>query len=134
IAAYQRASKAELDNPLALLTGAAAARELPVLESGADEDGAWVALARRPETPAWGPDGTSPLLVILAREEDLGWWEAGPGSWKWHMRPDLPAGVSVPAYTTPYANVVAPPPSVEVAAEVFGFAAQVLAGTLTIKP
>ncbi|MDX3100483.1 hypothetical protein [Nonomuraea angiospora] len=132
VANYNRASQAELDDPLALLTGAAAACDLRVLGSGAEEDGAYVMLARQPETPAWGPGGQSPLLVILAREEDA-WWMEGLGPWKWRLRPHLPAGVTVPAYTTPWADIVAPPPSADVAAEVFAIAGQVLAGTVTLQ-
>jgi hypothetical protein len=40
----------------------------------------------------------------------------------------------VPAYTTPFATIVAPPPSLDVAAEVFAIAGQVLAGTVTLHP
>ncbi|MEV0306495.1 hypothetical protein [Nonomuraea fuscirosea] len=134
IEAYARASQAvHLDNPLALLRTAAAAQELRVVESEEGEDSACVVLARQPETPAWGPDGNLPLVVALTRE-DSAWWMNGPAAWTWHIRAYLAPGVTVPAHTTPCAYVVAPPPSVEVAAEVFGFAAQVLAGTLTINP
>lgn len=82
---------------------------------------AYVVLARQDQTPAWGPTDTAPLVVRLDRED----WGGGKlGPWEWNLFPDQGGGTGV------VATVLAPPPSLEVAAEVGQVAAWALTGKL----
>lgn len=80
----------------------------------------YVVLARLPQSPAWGRTGTAPLVVCLGRE-DRG---SLPAAWEWTLVPDQPGGSYL------LSTVLAPPPTLEVAAEVGQIAARALTGKL----
>ncbi|MCW2877051.1 MAG: hypothetical protein JWQ95_1151 [Sphaerisporangium sp.] len=123
--AYRRASVDDLDDPLALLAEAAQRAGLAMLRPRTDGEGtapaplASIRLARLPQTPPWGWDGTAPLVVSLDRFDS----PASP-AWKWELFP----GIGEP--TTQMVQVVAPPPSAAVADEVLAVARQALTGAI----
>ncbi|MET8155976.1 hypothetical protein ABZT47_06360 [Sphaerisporangium sp. NPDC005289] len=80
-----------------------------------------IRLARLPQTPPWGWDGSAPLVVSLERFDSL----TSPG-WKWELFPD----VGEPS--TQMVQVVAPPPSPATADEVLAVARQVLTGAIRL--
>ncbi|GGK64474.1 hypothetical protein Sme01_25500 [Sphaerisporangium melleum] len=132
VTAYRNASLADLPDPYALLSEAAARAGLAVLDRAGEDDTerppprvpparAFVRLARLPRTPHWGWDGTAPLVVSLERFDSL----TSP-AWKWELFPDLGEP------STQMVQVVAPPPSPAVADEVFAVAQRVLTGALPL--
>lgn len=78
--------------------------------SGQGVLGSYVVLARQEETPPLGPTGSAPLVVRLARE------------WEWTVFADIAGGSSE------VSTIIAPPPSLRVAAEIGRIAADVLTG------
>ncbi|MEU0237672.1 hypothetical protein ABZ234_08270 [Nocardiopsis sp. NPDC006198] len=124
--AYRHQKPVEVD-PVALVEAAARATAHEVGQVLADlvvedvvgrsPDCAYIVLARQEQTPAWGTTGTAPLVVRLERED----W--GPG-WEWVLFPDVSGGAGV------VATVIAPPPNLEVAAEVGQIVARALTGKL----
>lgn len=82
---------------------------------------AYAVIRRLPQTPAWGRYGDANLAVTLRREA---WSATTFGPWEWSLFPDQPGG------TPDHATVIAPPLSLQAAAEVAVIIGQVLTGEL----
>ncbi|KAB2351600.1 hypothetical protein [Actinomadura rudentiformis] len=129
IAAFHRAPAPDID-PAELLTEVVRAAELqdgePVhlveAPTAINADDAYMVLGRRAETPAWGPRGDAPLVVMLTRPARSG---VAAAPWEWTLAPDVPDG------TVNTACVIAPPPFPSMAPTVAAEVGAIVSGVLT---
>lgn len=132
IQAFRRRHDLDID-PAALLseviaaTGQHLGQNITVIEgpTGYDDGpGAYAVLARLPQTPPWGYDGTLNLVVHLRHSDAF----PRRRDWEWTAHPDTPGG------TSHHVTIIAPPPGPATAAEVGERIAGVLTGAVKAWP